>query len=142
MTLKIYEHSKTVTGAQFLKSHAAINQIRRRLGVLMSHCDVWLSPTTADVAEPHGLYNQGLENISAVDYLPFCDRPVQFTFPHNVMGTPAISLPLAMHSNGLPIGVQLGGRPAEEHVLLQLSTILEQEMPWKGRMPVLHVSRT
>ena len=65
VTLKIYEHSKTVTGAQFLTSHAAINQIRRKLGGLMSRCDVWLSPTTAAVAEPHGLYNQGLENISA-----------------------------------------------------------------------------
>jgi amidase len=141
VTLKIYEHSKTVTGEDFLAAHGAINQIRRKLGALMARYDVWISPTTADVAEPHGRYNQGLENISAVDYLPYCDRPIQFTFPHNVMGTPAISLPLAMHSNGLPIGVQLGGRPAEEHVLLQLSAILEQEMPWKDRIPPLHAGR-
>jgi amidase len=46
-----------------------------------------------------------------------------------------------MHSNGLPIGVQLGGRPAEEHVLLQLSAILEQEIPWKDRIPPLHAGR-
>jgi amidase len=35
----------------------------------------------------------------------------QFTLPHNIMGTPAISLPLVMHSHGLPIGVQLAQRP-------------------------------
>ena len=58
------------------------------------------------------------------------------------MGTPAISLPLAMHSNGLPIGVQLGANPAEEHILLQLSALLEQEMPWKDRVPPLHVTRS
>jgi amidase len=54
-----------------------------------------------------------------------------FTLPHNIMGTPAISLPLAMHSNGLPIGVQLGGRPAADHIVLQLASALEQAMPWR-----------
>jgi len=62
--------------------------------------------------------------------------------PYNIMGTPAISLPLAMHPNGLPIGIQLGGRPAEEHVVLQLAAALEEAMPWKERLPPLHVSRT
>jgi amidase len=57
------------------------------------------------------------------------------------MGTPAISLPLAMHSSGLPIGVQLGARPAQEHLLLQLAAMLEQEMPWKDRVAPLHASR-
>jgi amidase len=57
------------------------------------------------------------------------------------MGTPAISLPLAEHSTGLPIGIQLAGRPATEHLLLQLATALEQAMPWAGRVPPHHVSR-
>jgi amidase len=67
--------------------------------------------------------------------------PVQFTIPHNLMGTPAISLPLAMHSNGMPIGVQIAAPPAQEHVVLQLAHALEQAMPWKNRLPALHVSR-
>jgi len=53
------------------------------------------------------------------------------------MGTPAISLPLAMHSNGLPIGVQLGARPAEEHLVLQVAAQLEKAMPWAGRVAPL-----
>ncbi len=69
-------------------------------------------------------------------------RPVcQFTLPHNIMGTPAISLPLAIHSNGLPIGVQLSAGPANEHWLLQLATALEQARPWSGRTPPLHVAK-
>ena len=36
-------------------------------------------------------------------FRPLC----QYTVAHNIMGTPAISLPLAMHSTGLPIGVQM-----------------------------------
>ena len=51
------------------------------------------------------------------------------------MGTPAISLPLATHSNGLPIGIQLGTRPADEHVLLQLAAALEEATPWRRQIP-------
>ncbi|HVO02819.1 MAG TPA: amidase family protein, partial [Candidatus Cybelea sp.] len=86
-------------------------------------------------------YNQGRSDLSAEEFLVVAERPLQYTFPHNVMGTPAISLPLAMHSNGLPIGVQLGARPAQEHLLLQLAALLEQEMPWKDRTPPLHVTK-
>ena len=66
--------------------------------------------------------------------------PCQFTLPHNILGIPAISLPLAMHSTGLPIGVQVGARPAAEHVILQLAAALEAAMPWTGRVPPWHVS--
>jgi len=66
---------------------------------------------------------------------------VQHTLPHNIMGAPAISLPLAMHSAGLPIGVQLAAGPANEHLLLQLAASLEAAMPWSGRTPPLHAAR-
>ena len=63
-----------------------------------------------------------------------------FALPHNIAGTPAISLPLAMHSTGLPIGIQLGSRPATEHLILQLATRLEADLPWNGRTPTLSIS--
>jgi amidase len=46
-----------------------------------------------------------------------------------------------MHSSGLPIGVQLGAGPAREHLVLQLAAMLEQELPWKDRVPPLHAAR-
>ena len=141
VTLKIYEHSQRITPAGFLASHGMMNTMRRKLGQLMAKHDIWLSPTTAHVAEPHGIYNQGRADLSTEEWLVLGDGAVQFCFPHNIMGTPAISLPLAMHSSGLPIGVQLGARPAQEHLLLQLAAMLEQEMPWKDRVAPLHVSR-
>jgi len=49
-------------------------------------------------------------------------------------------LPLAIHSSGLPSGVQLGTAPSAEHVILQLAAALEEAMPWKDRLPPLHVS--
>jgi len=67
--------------------------------------------------------------------------PCQYTLPHNIMGTPAMSLPLAMHSTGVPVGVQIAAKPAADHLLLQLAAQLEQAMPWKDRVPPLHVSK-
>jgi len=141
ITLKIYEYSKRITPEGFLASHGMMNTLRRKLGVLMAKHDIWLTPTTAHVAEPHGIYNQGRTDLSTEDWLVLGDGAVQFCFPHNIMGTPAISLPLAMHSSGLPIGVQLGAGPAQEHLLLQLAAMLEQEMPWKDRVAPLNASR-
>jgi len=65
----------------------------------------------------------------------------QFSLPHNVMGTPAISLPLAMHSSGLPIGIQIGAAHAQDHVVLQLAAALEEALPWNARVPPLHAAR-
>ena len=41
---------------------------------------------------------------------------------------------------GLPIGIQIGAPPAQEHVVLQLAAALEEAMPWGKRVPPLHVS--
>jgi amidase len=126
VTFRIYEYAQQMKPAQFLKSMGYLNVARRALGAFFTRYDVWLSPTTSRTSEPWGNYNLGRTDVSFDEVAEKIIRPIaQFTLPHNIMGTPAISLPLAMHSNGLPIGVQLGGRPAEEHVILQLATQLE-----------------
>jgi len=141
VTLKIYEHARQMKAVQFLNAIAAINTARRQLGRYFTRYDVWLSPTTARVAEPWGTYNLGRSDVTMADLVEKIFRgPCQFTLPHNILGIPAISLPLAMHSTGLPIGVQVGGRPAAEHVILQLAAALEAAMPWTGRVPPRHVS--
>jgi amidase len=56
-----------------------------------------------------------------------------FTAISNVTGSPAISLPLAEHPGGLPLGIQLIGRPAGEGPLLALASQLEDARPWSGR---------
>jgi amidase len=50
-------------------------------------------------------------------------------------GQPAISLPLYEGADGLPLGVQIVGRPAGEGALLALATQLEGAQPWAGRRP-------
>lgn len=140
--LKIYEHARRLTPAHFFASIAELNAARRRLGAFFSTCDIWLSPTIARPAEPWGNYNLGRSDVSVEEMAEkILAVPCQYTAPHNIMGTPAMTLPLALSSAGLPIGVQLAARPAQEHLVLQLATALEEALPWAGRVPPLHVSR-
>ena len=140
--LSIYEGSKRITPARFIADCGAANLARRKLGAFYGKYDIWLSPTTSRVAEPWGRYNlsRQLGDWSEVIEQLF-KPPCQYTLPHNIMGTPAMSLPLAMHSTGVPIGVQIAAKPAAEHLLLQVASALEEAMPWKAHLPALHVSK-
>jgi amidase len=140
--LQVYEWSKAIGPARFIAATGMLNVVRRKLGAFYADYDIWLSPTTSRVSEPWGRYNLsrpgiGTHNMRDELFKP----PCQYTLPHNIMGTPAVSLPLAMHSTGVPIGVQIAARPAAEHLVLQLATALEEAMPWGGRVPPLHVSK-
>jgi amidase len=53
----------------------------------------------------------------------------------NVAGLPAITLPVAQTPDGLPMGVQLIGRPGGEATLLALGAQLERKLRWQDRVP-------
>ena len=138
----IYQRAREITPSRFMAAWSQANIARRRMGQFWTKYDVLLSPTTATTSVPWGTLNLSrpgadFDSLGSVVFA----TPVQFTLPHNFMGTPAISLPLAMHSNGLPIGVQVAAAPSLDHVVLQVATALEEAMPWHKRIPPLHVSK-
>ncbi|MGP9677162.1 amidase [Halomonas sp. AOP27-A1-41] len=59
-----------------------------------------------------------------------------FTQLANLTGQPAMSVPLHMAANGLPIGVQIVGRFGEDKQLLQLAAALERHDAWQHRLPL------
>ena len=96
--------------------------------------DLLLTPTVGEPPPPLGLARTagGPDAIFA--------RAAQlaaFTFPWNVTGQPAASLPLGLDKDGLPLGVQLVGGPFGEATVLAMSRVLESELPWKGRISPL-----
>jgi amidase len=60
-----------------------------------------------------------------------------FTPVFNATGQPGISVPLFEGEDGLPLGVQLVGRPAGEGPLLALAAQLEAARPWAERRPTV-----
>lgn len=63
-----------------------------------------------------------------------------FCYPANLTGYPAISLPLAVSSGGLPIGIQLMGRWHQDMTVLAAARQLELAAPWHGRLRQLHTA--
>ena len=94
--------------------------------------DVLLTPTAGIVAP-------------SVEWAPWDQTPAEhlatfmtfpnFAQPFNLSGQPAFSLPLAWSNAGLPIGMQLAGRPFGEATLVRLAAQLEASRPWADRNP-------
>jgi amidase len=96
-----------------------------------SGVDAVLTPALAMTPRPVGWYDQedGERNFAQqVQYTPY-------TSFVNVSGLPAITLPVAQTADGLPMGVQLIGRPGGEATLLALGAQLERINGWQRRHP-------
>jgi aspartyl-tRNA(Asn)/glutamyl-tRNA(Gln) amidotransferase subunit A len=58
-----------------------------------------------------------------------------FTYPFNITGQPAASLPCAWTADGLPIGLQIIGRRFDDFTVLKAAAAFEEARPWKNRWP-------
>ncbi len=65
---------------------------------------------------------------------------VRTTAPFNLSGLPALSVPCGIDGNGLPIGLQLAGRPFAEETVLQVGAAYESTTTWSQRRPPIHVA--
>ena len=139
-SLMFYHWARERSAEAYLSALDRLNVFRRQIGGWFARHDIWLSPTCAQVAQPSGRYGMNID-VPPTAFLQHEQRPCQFMVWVNVCGAPAISLPLGLHPNGLPIGVQLGARPGYEEHLIALGAELEQVLPWSGRRPPLHVTR-
>ncbi len=108
-----------------------LTKYERRVIRQLSRFDAVLTPALAMTPRPIGWYDaeDALRNFGQqVQYTPF-------TSFVNVSGLPAITLPVHVTDAGLPMGVQLIGRPGAEHVLLGIGAQLERRLNWQDRHP-------
>ena len=103
----------------------------RRLGALFAEFDVLMTPTMARLPVEADRW----ERAGMVSTINGVSRYVPFTTPWNLTGQPAAAVPAGFSPEGLPLSVQLVGRPADETTLLSLSAQLEAARPWSDRRP-------
>jgi amidase len=106
---------------------------RRAVGATAAY-DAVLTPTLARLPAPVGWFAETGDPAAEFDRMVAF---TPFTATYNSTGQPAVSLPLHWTPEGLPVGVQLVGRPADELTLLRLSAQLEAARPWRDRHPEL-----
>jgi amidase len=95
--------------------------------------DLLVVPTSPEPPSPLG--ELGPDTDDPLGVLLRMGALTTFTFPFNVTGQPAVSLPLHWSADGLPIGVQLVAAFGREDVLLRVAAQLEQAAPWADRRP-------
>lgn len=135
---KTYLYGKELTANDLLEALDINNEVSRNVGHFFTDYDVFLSPTLATPPAKIGMLNANNSSINAEEWFQQIFTYAPFTSLFNTTGQPAISLPLGMNSNGLPIGMQFTGKFADETTILQLAKQLEDARPWKERKPQIH----
>lgn len=127
----LIEQSRRMRTADFAAALTWFAAFERRVIATLAPFDAVLMPAMAQTPRPLDWYDEvdGARNFDQqVEYTPY-------TSFANVAGLPAIGLPVHVTADGLPMGVQLVGRPGREDVLLAIGAQLERRLGWQLRHP-------
>jgi len=134
LTLQLAEHYASAPQGALEQAIGRLRGIEAQYAALFSDIDLLLTPTLAAPPPAIGYLspNQPFERSFGrlLDY-------AQYTPIQNVSGAPAISLPLGLSSERLPIGAQFSAPLGEERRLLELAYELELAAPWAARRPLV-----
>jgi aspartyl-tRNA(Asn)/glutamyl-tRNA(Gln) amidotransferase subunit A len=119
------------TAVTYLRALQKRREYAESFKKVMESVDVLAVPTIAIVApridEQEVKIGRSKENVRVA--------LLRLTFPGNLSGLPAISVPCGFSSERLPIGLQLIGRPFDEPTLLRVAFAYEQSTPWHKMFP-------
>lgn len=147
INIRIWEAGRTISYAERARMQATFNATARGFGAFFEDWDIILTPITALPTPKIGTteFLTISDNPSVLDWFGNLWRFFAYTPLANLCGIPGISLPLATHENGLPLGIQAQARQANDGLLLQLAAQIERAIGGKwndGRAPRVHVTRT
>jgi amidase len=102
-----------------------------RINAIFDSCDVLVTPVMGGTALPIRRW----EGRSALHTVLGMSRFYPFCVPWNHLGNPAMAVPAGFAGDGMPLSVQIIGRPGAEATLLSLAAQLEAERPWADSRP-------
>ncbi len=121
------------SAGDYLQAVSQMQVVARQIVGFFDNFDVLVLPTYLDSAIRVGQY----ADLTPEETL---EQIIQWTAPcppFNASGQPAIALPAGFDSEGLPIGIQLVGKPGAETTLISLAAQLEIAHPWQHHRPLL-----
>jgi aspartyl-tRNA(Asn)/glutamyl-tRNA(Gln) amidotransferase subunit A len=129
----LVEIGRFVTAPDYLKAEQYRTALMEELRKVFESVDVVLGPTTPITAWKIGEWTVDVggkqESVLAASW--------RFTYPYNLTGLPAISVPCGFDRNRLPIGLQIAGRPFDELTVLRVAHAYERAHEWKDQFPNL-----
>ncbi len=131
--VKFIRRGGAITARQYIQAERWMRAFWLEVHQFLARFDLLLTPTAAvlpfalDGPPPREIAG---ERVSVLGWMPF-------TYPFNMTGQPAASVPAGSSSTGLPVGLQIVGRRNADRVVLAASAAYEAVCPWTGRRPPL-----
>lgn len=120
-----------VMAAQYLKAQAVRRRVRGEFSRVFQKVDVIVTPQLPITAPK---LNQGSVSWGKItEAVP--SALTRFTRIYNLVGIPSLSIPCGFSKAGLPIGLQVAGKPFDEATVLKVGHAYESNTPWKDRHP-------
>jgi amidase len=104
---------------------------RARVNAIFDSVDVLMTPVMGGTALPVRRW----EGKGALRTVLGMSRFYPYCVPWNHLGNPAMSVPAGFAADGMPLAVQIIGRPGDEATLLSLAAQMEAERPWTDHRP-------
>ena len=123
--LEIVERGMRITGPELALAHAAKATFSETVRQFMDGYDLLLTPTLPLTAFEAGADQPGQVAGRPTEYLSW----TPFTYPFNITGLPAASVPCGM-SGGLPVGLQIVGGWRQDALVLRAAAAFEEAAPW------------
>ncbi|WP_354682590.1 amidase [Cupriavidus necator] len=122
----LLEAGSFVPVRDYILALRARNAHQRAWREMFAGIDILLTPTVPHTAPLHGqetfTWPDGAEESVVSAFVRLCA-------PANVLGLPALSVPAGFDRGGLPFGVQLIGKPFDEHTVLRVGHVIEAQIP-------------
>lgn len=125
--------AQPVSSGDYLRAVGAMQAIARRIVASFEPYDVMVLPVYLHPAIRIGEW----ANLSPEETLQKIIEWIAPCPPFNASGQPAIALPTGFTETGIPVGVQLVGRPAAEATLIAVAAQLEAANPWIHHRPAI-----
>ncbi len=120
-----------ISGVDYIQAQRARRMFYRQSRDLLKEVDLLVGPTVPITACKIGTTNLEIGN-TRMAVIPAL---TQYTRPFDLNGFPAITLPCGFSREGLPIGLQLAGRPFDEETVLRVAHAFEQATEWHKQRP-------
>jgi amidase len=127
---EMHQHGGRVGAADYINLVAVMHNTSRAIVQRLEGYGALVTPTMTMPAMRNGSFPSRPES-----YLEELWTWIAFEYPFNATGQPAITLPAGFSKKGLPIGLQIVGRPNGEFDLLSLAASFEAARPWKHLRP-------
>ncbi len=130
---RVVERGRNLTGIDFGKALAARHEFWEKVRATYENYDLVLSPTLA--VPPFNVGQDEADPINGETLGPL--QWTRFTYPFNLTGQPAASVPAGWTNAGLPVGLQIVGNRFHDLLVLQAARAWEQLQPWANKTPPL-----